>query len=65
MMQNKGILTLLKEKKPIIAMIHLKGDTKEEVLERGKREIDLLIQGGIDGLIWKTTMEIITIWSGF
>ena len=51
MMQNKGILTLLKEKKPIIAMIHLKGDTKEEVLERGKREIDLLIQGGIDGLM--------------
>lgn len=44
-------LDLFKNKKPIFAMLHLKGDTDEEVFERAKKEIDIYRQGGVDAVI--------------
>ena len=37
--------------KPILAMLHLKGDTPAERLSRAQHEADLLIDSGVDGLI--------------
>ena len=37
--------------KSIIGVIHLKGDREEEIRERAKREIDLYVAGGLDGII--------------
>lgn len=37
--------------KPIIAMIHLKGNSREDILERAQKEADLLISVGIDALL--------------
>lgn len=48
---NRNFLDLFEVKKPILAMIHLKGDSDEERLKIAKREIDLLIEIGVDGLI--------------
>lgn len=50
-MKKKGILSLFREKKPIIGMIHLKGNSDEDILERAKREIDLYIENKIDGIM--------------
>ena len=38
-------------KKPVMAMLHLKGETHEEVLQRAKRETDLLFDAGADAVI--------------
>ena len=38
-------------KKPVMAMLHLKGKTHEEVLQRAKRETDLLFGAGADAVI--------------
>lgn len=37
--------------KPILAMLHLKGDSDQEILDKAKEEIDLYIQGGVDAVI--------------
>ena len=42
---------MFKTEKPILAMIHLKGDSSEEKLEIAKTEIDQLIENGIDAVI--------------
>lgn len=44
-------LDLFKNKKPIFAMLHLKGNTDEEVFERAKKEIDIYRKGGVDAVI--------------
>ncbi|MFR4520303.1 MAG: BtpA/SgcQ family protein, partial [Fusobacterium sp.] len=44
-------LDLFKNKKPIFGMLHLKGNTDEEVFERAKKEIDLYREGGVDAVI--------------
>jgi len=52
MSNNKGsFLELFKTVKPILGMIHLKGDNGEEKLSIAKREIDQLIENGIDAVI--------------
>ena len=33
-MDAKGFLSVFKERKPVMAMLHLKGETPDEVLER-------------------------------
>ncbi|MFK9092188.1 BtpA/SgcQ family protein [Bacillus salipaludis] len=49
---GKGeFLELFKAKKPIMGMIHLKGNNNEEKLEIAKREIDEMIENGIDAVI--------------
>ena len=49
--ETKGILSVFKNKKPIIAMIHLKGDTSEEIFERAKEEIHIFEENGVDGIM--------------
>lgn len=48
---KKKFLDIFKTKKPILAMIHLKGDTDEEVFERAKKEIDIYYENGADAVI--------------
>lgn len=47
----QGILSLFQKKKPIIGMIHLKGNNEKEIFEQAKKEIDIMITNGIDGLM--------------
>lgn len=49
-MENK-FLSLFKEKKPIIAVLHGVKGTDEEVMEKTKRELDIFERGGIDGVL--------------
>lgn len=51
MKTGQNILSLFPNKKPIIGMIHLKGEKDEEIFERAKREIEILVNNGIDGLM--------------
>lgn len=50
-MEKKRFLDIFENKKPILAMIHLKGDTDEEIFERAKKEINIYIEGGVDAVI--------------
>lgn len=49
--KTKDFLSLFNVKKPILAMIHLKGESNEEKFEKAKLEIDQLIENGIDAVI--------------
>lgn len=49
--ETKGILSVFKNKKPIIAMVHLKGDTPEEIFDRAKEEIRIFEENGVDGIM--------------
>ncbi|WP_318615491.1 BtpA/SgcQ family protein [Sporosarcina sp. YIM B06819] len=49
--KTKGFLSLFDVEKPIMAMIHLKGESDEEKIEIAKLEIDQLIENGIDAVI--------------
>lgn len=48
---ERNFLDLFKCKKPIFGMLHLKGDTDEEVLERAKTEINIYKENGVDAII--------------
>ncbi len=48
---DTGFLSIFNESKPIMAMLHLKGETQHEIDERMKREVDLYVQGGVDAVI--------------
>lgn len=48
---KRNFLDEFKHKKPIFAMLHLKGDSDEEVLERAKREIAIYQEHGVDAVI--------------
>jgi uncharacterized protein len=48
---RKNFLNLFKNKKPICAMLHLKGESHEEILAIAKKEIDIYIKGGVDAII--------------
>ncbi len=49
--QHLGFLSKFKHPKPILAMIHLKGESKSEKLDLAKREIDILMDNGMDAVI--------------
>lgn len=51
MNKKATFLSLFQEKKPIIGVIHLKGDSDEEILERAKKEIQIYVENGIDGIL--------------
>lgn len=53
-MENKDFLGLFKNEKPIIAMLHLKGDGRQDVLERFKRELDIYLRCDVDAVIVET-----------
>ncbi|CAH2715001.1 hypothetical protein BACCIP111895_02178 [Neobacillus rhizosphaerae] len=42
---------MFQTRKPVLAMIHLKGNGRDEMLKIAKKEIDLLIENGIDAVI--------------
>lgn len=46
-----GLRSALGQRKLVMGMLHLKGDTDADVLERLKREYDAYVQGGIDGVV--------------
>lgn len=48
---SQNFLELFKNKKPIIGVIHLKGDTEDEILERAKKEIQIYVDNEIDGIL--------------
>jgi predicted TIM-barrel enzyme len=50
-MNTGNFLNLFPFKKPILAMIHLKGNSQKEKVGIAQKEIDLLIDNGIDGVI--------------
>ncbi len=48
---TNNFLALFKQPKPVIGVIHLKGDTEEEILERAKKEIQIYIDNDVDGIL--------------
>ena len=46
MEERNGILSLFPVKKPILGMIHLKGESDTEIFEKAKEEIRLMEEGG-------------------
>lgn len=48
---KKKFLEIFKTKKPILAMLHLKGENDEAVFERAKKEIDVYFQNQVDAVI--------------
>ena len=53
-MAKEGFLSIFPKKKPVIGMLHLKGDTGDEIFERFQRELDIYVQCGVDGVIAET-----------
>jgi hypothetical protein len=51
MMPAASFLELFSDSKPILGMIHLKGETPAEKLSLAKWEIDIMLQHGIDAII--------------
>ena len=50
-MKKNIFLSLFKHPKPIIGMVHLYGDTPEERLAIAQKEIDIMINHGIDAVL--------------
>ena len=49
---GKGrFLSMFRERKPVMAMLHLKGTSPDDVLERMKRELDTYVTEGVDAVI--------------
>lgn len=46
-----GFLDLFSEKKPILGMLHLKGSTDEDVMQRMKKEVDIYVKEGLSAVI--------------
>lgn len=44
-------LDLFPRPKPIMAMLHLKGDNRDDILSRAVREADIYAAGGVDAMI--------------
>lgn len=44
-------LNLFPKPKPILAMLHLKGNTRDDILARAVREADIYVANGVDALI--------------
>lgn len=51
MERKEDFLSIFKERKPILAMLHLAGGEDGTMMERLKREVDLYVQGGVDAVI--------------
>lgn len=50
-MSEKQVLSIFKNTKPVIGMLHLKGDSREDVFERFKKELEMYLECGIDAVI--------------
>ena len=48
------MLSKFNVKKPFIGVIHCKGDTKDQVMDLAKREIETYVENGINGILVET-----------
>lgn len=48
---NRKFLNLFKNEKPILAMLHLKGTSDEDIVRRFKEEIAIYAENGVDCII--------------
>lgn len=53
-MTREGFLSIFKNEKPVIGMLHLKGNSKEDIFSRFKNELETYIDCGVDGVIAET-----------
>ncbi|MFM7677479.1 MAG: BtpA/SgcQ family protein, partial [Roseiflexaceae bacterium] len=44
-------LTLFPKPKPILAMLHLKGSTRDDIVTRAVREADIYVANGVDAMV--------------
>ena len=51
MVAESCLRSVLGKRKIVMGMLHLKGDSDAEILERLKREYDAYVRGGIDGVV--------------
>ena len=49
----KNFKEVFKTEKSIIGVIHLKGEGDSDIKDRAKREIELYVNGGLDGIIFE------------
>ncbi|OUN85940.1 BtpA/SgcQ family protein [[Collinsella] massiliensis] len=49
--EKSRFLSLFRERKPVMAMLHLKGSDPDDVFERMKRELDIYVREGVDAVI--------------
>ena len=49
-----SVLDCFKEKKPVIGVIHAKGDSDADVLRRAKEEIKIYLENGVSGVLVET-----------
>ena len=47
----KAFQEVFKTPKPVIGVLHLKGDSEKDIHERAKREIAAYLEGGLDGIL--------------
>ena len=47
------------ETKPIIAMLHLKGNSDEEIMERMKKETEIYYRNGVDAVLAKQRCDAV------
>ncbi|MBR5981323.1 MAG: membrane biogenesis protein [Firmicutes bacterium] len=47
----KAFKDVFKTAKPVIGVLHLKGNSEEDIHERAKREIAAYLEGGVDGIL--------------
>lgn len=48
---KKNFLEIFKNKKPILAMLHLKGENPNDIFERAKKELEIYMAEGVDAVI--------------
>lgn len=53
-MKREGFFSLFENEKPVIGMLHLKGDNKEDIFERFKRELATYVECKVDGIVIET-----------
>ena len=53
-MDNRNFLSLFNVKKPVIGVIHMKGDTDDSAVDLAKREIDIYAANGVNAVLVET-----------
>lgn len=50
-MSERQVFSIFKNAKPVFGMLHLKGDNREDIFERFKKELQIYLDCGIDAVI--------------
>lgn len=48
---SKEVLSIFKNTKPVFGMLHLKGNSREDIFNRFKKELEIYLKSGIDAVI--------------